>query len=304
MEVQVHLLDGTAGWGPMDFGTLAKARKLGYPAPDYFAVYAVEGGQVLSMVRVLRLPFTTPEGTEAVGAIQGVVTRRDQSRRGLARALLADVSTRENASGSRCLLLWTGRGQVSHRLYESLGYQDIYTPELAVKMCSPTKRPKGYILRKAKESETVELEELHREATAGRLGFTPRPAGVVQSLIKLGFRDQNDFSVLLRDGEMVAYTILQAGPIRSRVDELVVKDGVPSESVLGTIESAVGGSWLSIRNTSVRDHLHALGKRGYSFSQFTYYALMAQSLEPGRPATPEALGTTDESFTCQQLDYF
>lgn len=171
-EAQVQLLHGSVGWGPIDFGRIRKARELGYPTPSYFGVYAVEDGQVMSAVWVLRLPFTDAEGAGTVGGIQGVVTRRDQSRRGLARMLLQEVHRREKASGCKHVMLWTGRGMVAHGLYESLGYQDVYTPELAVKACDRAQRPTKYELRKVGESEAGILEKLHHEATSGRLGFT------------------------------------------------------------------------------------------------------------------------------------
>ena len=59
MEAQIQfLLDMSAGWGPMDFKSIAEARRLGYPAADYVGVYAVEEREVLSEVRVIRIPFT------------------------------------------------------------------------------------------------------------------------------------------------------------------------------------------------------------------------------------------------------
>ena len=106
VEGQAQLLDMSAGWGPMDFRRVGDARRIGYPAADYFGVYAVEGGEVLSMVRVLRLPFTTPKGVEKIGAIQGVVTRRDRARRGLARKLIEEVhKPREGGRKQVCAAL-------------------------------------------------------------------------------------------------------------------------------------------------------------------------------------------------------
>src|SRR3989442_1138551 len=107
-EASVHVLDMTAGWGLLGFKTLKEVTALGYPAADYVGLYAVEDGEAQSMVRVLRIPFSTTEGRETVSAVQGVVTRRDRSRRGLARRLLGEVHHSEKAAGSRISLLWTG----------------------------------------------------------------------------------------------------------------------------------------------------------------------------------------------------
>jgi hypothetical protein len=88
------------------------------------------------------------------------------------------------------------------------------------------------------------------------------------------------------------------------VDELVLRDGIVVEDALALIESSVAGSWLSIRNTSVKDNFATLSRRGYSFSSHTYYSLMAASLGGDGLKTSRTLGSTDRSFTCQQLDYF
>jgi predicted acetyltransferase len=80
---------------PLDFKKMEEARRSGYPAADYFGVYAVENKQVASAVRVLRIPYTMGDGTvEIVSGIQGVVTRRESSRNGFARQLLSEVHER------------------------------------------------------------------------------------------------------------------------------------------------------------------------------------------------------------------
>jgi len=304
MEVQMQMLDASVGWSAVGFGRLERARELGYPASDYFGVYAVERGQIVATVRVLRLPFTTPRGTETIGSVQGVITRRDKSRRGIARMLLREVHRREKAFGCRFMMLWTGRAMIAHRLYESLGYRDVYTPDLAVKKCGKVSKPEGYELRKLRKSETSLVEEIHNKATEGRLGFTPRPKGALDAALELGFCNLDDLRVLLRRGEPVGYSVLQKNLVSSRLDELVLVEGAQSADALAVIESTLEGSWLSIRNTSVRDYYGTLSRRGYSFSPFTYYGLLAAPLEGDRSATAEALGTSDKSFTCQQLDYF
>jgi len=304
LESQVQLLDGTAGWGSVDFRKLKDARRSGYPAADYHAVYAVEHGEVLSIVRVIRVPYTTRRGTELVGAVQGVVTRRDQGRKGLARALLQDVHRREKEAGLGLVLLWTGRGQVAHALYESLGYVDVYTPDLAMKRCGAVAAPRGLKLRSVGASDVRVIEELHQKSTTGRPGFAPRPKRIVETVLKLGFRSPSEFKLVLSGEEAVGYAIFHRGPASPSISELVIKEGVPASDVLALFESASRGGWLAIRNTVVREHREALRARGYEFSSFNYYSLLATSLDRRRKATQATLGSTSMSFTCQQLDYF
>ncbi len=167
-QEQVHLLDMTAGWGALDFSEINHARKMGYPAADYFGVYAMEGTEVLSAVRVIELPFTTPKGVEEIAGVQGVVTRRDSGRTGLARQLLEEVHRREKAAGREFALLWTGRGMVAHGLYEKLGYVDVYTPELAIRhIPKRATEPEGHRLRKARPADPVIAGDLADGAVVG-----------------------------------------------------------------------------------------------------------------------------------------
>jgi GNAT superfamily N-acetyltransferase len=304
VEPQAQLLDLSAAWAPNDFKRFKEARRMGYPSADYVGVYAVEGGEILSAVRVLRLPYTTPKGVQQVAGIQGVVTRRDRGRKGLARELLLEVHRREKAAGSAYSLLWTGRGQVAHSLYENLGYRDVYTPELVTIRKESRDSPQRYTLKNVKKDGLGSLEMLHGKATAGRLGFTPRPPGIVRSLIHLGFLAKESLRALFRGGKLVGYVILQKQSTWCGLNELVLDSETPVEKVLPALEATAQGGWFVIRNTAARESLSLLRRRGYHYSPFAYYSLLALSLEKPSEDLAEELGTEDPRFTCQQLDYF
>lgn len=304
MQTQVHLLDLSAGWGMADFQRVDEARRMKYPAPDYFGVFAVEGGEVLSMVRVLRLPYTTPRGPMQIAAIQGVVTRRDRAREGLARKLLEEVHRRERIAGSRFSLLWTGRVGVAHRLYEKLGYSDVYTPEIAVRHCAKSAKPKGYGLEKLRTADAGILEEIHTVATKGRLGFTPRPSGLIPSVLNLGFLSLDSLKLIIHGNKPVGYAAMQKSQGWLRLDELVTLDQARPTEVISLLESEASGGWLAIRNTAVRDLLGTLQARGYGITHLAYYSLLAKALDGHYPVTPKTLGITNRSFSCQGLDYF
>ena len=257
------------------------------------------------MVRVLRIPFTTIRGRETVSAIQGVVTRRDRSRRGLARRLLGEAHRREKAAGSRFVLLWTGHSNMAHNLYNSMGYLDLYTPPLAMRRGgSRSTRPSGYELRKIRRANSRIIESLHADATRGRLGFTPRPARLLDWFFKLGYVKQEWLRLILLDGEPVGYLELQRNQGWVQSEELVLRDPAAAEDVVSLLESETGDGWLVLRGTFVRDNLRALRKRRYSYSDYSYYGLLGLPLAGGGPGSLKALGTADPRFTCQLLDYF
>jgi GNAT superfamily N-acetyltransferase len=304
MEGSVQLLDATAGWTPMAFQAVREAMGQGYPSADYFGVYAVEGREALSMIRVLRVPFTTTEGRETVSCIQGVVTRRDKSGHGLARRLLDEVRRRERTAGSRFLLLWTSQAQTAHTLYNSVGYVDLYTPPLA--MCRSTvkrAKPDGYELRKVRRQDFGTMERLHADATEGFVGFTPRPANLLECLLRLGVIKPDSFRLILRDGKPAGYVELEKSQGWAQTQEIVLEDPTAAEDVISLLESEASDGWLALRGTFVRKNLRTLKRRRYSFSDYSYFGMLGLTIG-GPSASLKELGTTDLRFSCQYLDYF
>lgn len=306
LEPQVHLLDASTGWMPMDFQRLKEARSLGYPIAPYFGVYAMEGREVESVVRVLRLPYTFANGErKTVSGIQGVVTRRERSGKGLARMLLDEVHRREAEAGTSFVLLWTGHSIMAHNLYLSMGYSDIYTPALAMRKCDLSGAgQQGYTTRAllAEGAETV--QRLHTESTAGRVGFTPRAEGLLPALLRLGFVAPDSFELILHGGEPVGYFQLkkERGWIRS--DEVVLSKGVDPAVALSALESKGTGGWLTILGTFVSDNADLLRDRGYLMTSHSYSGLLARPLQGGQDDPRHELGVDQRSFTCHFLDYF
>ncbi|MDA4121949.1 MAG: GNAT family N-acetyltransferase [Thaumarchaeota archaeon] len=303
-EEQVHMMDLSAGWTPQDFKTLKELIRLGYPASDYFALFAMEGDQVLSTVRVLNLPVTTRLGTESVAAIQGVLTRYDQSGKGLARKVLTEVHRRERSAGRRLSMLWTGRTSFSHDLYSSLGYSDFYTPQTAARRVTRGRQSdKRYAFRKVREADAGLLEQLHARATRGRLGFTPRPAGVVTSFFRFGLVRPGALRLVTFDERPIGYVEFQSGDGWAKSEEVVVEEERISE-VLSLLESLAGNKWLTLRGTFVGDASDELKRRGYSISPLAYYGMMGLQLEGKSVDMAKELGIPRRRFSCQLMDFF
>jgi GNAT superfamily N-acetyltransferase len=295
-----------------DLEDMRRAIKLGYPCADYFGVFAVENGEVLSTVRVSRVPYTFSDGKrEVVSAIGGVVTRHDHSHQGLARRLLEEVHRRETADGRRFSLLWTGRNNVAHHLYESLGYIDVYTPELAMVKCiRKLKTPsKQYSLVKARNKDAKTIEHIHSNATKNRLGFTPRAPGLMDVLFTLGWFRPELFHLILHDDKLIGYYLeFQKSRGWTGSSEIVVAadDKAEIEQVIPLLEREAGNGWLILGNTFVRDNHDALKSGGYKIASFAYTTLMAKPLDGTKPTKNVAklLGVEDPRFVCHRLDGF
>ena len=305
-EPKVQLIDASVGWNIFDFKRLREAMKLGYPAADYFGVYAVEGDEVQATVRVLHIPYTLPSGeTSTVAGIAGVATRREWSRRGLARTLLADVHQREEAAGYTLSLLWMGFWNFSHELYKSIGYSDVYTPRVALRRCDGF-RTKGqkYTFRTARKDDASVIERLHAEATRGRVGFTPRPTNVLHPLIKLGWVKPGAFRLILSGKDPVGYIQMQEGSGWMKSDEVVLTKRANQEEAVSLIQSRASPGWLMLQGTFTRDSFGMLKGLGYSFTDYLYYGLMARPLKGAHKDIKDELGTASRPFTCHFLDYF
>lgn len=306
LETQIHLLDASTGWIPMDFQKVKEARSLGYPVAPYFGVYAVEGREVQSVVRVLRLPYTLANGRrDTVSAIQGVITRRERSGRGLARMLLEEVHRREAEAGTKFVLLWTGHSIMAHNLYLSMGYSDVYTPMLAMRKCDkPLPRQRGYTARNLLEDEVDTVRRIHTESTKGRIGFTPRAEGLLPALYKVGFIGPDSFRLILHDGEPIGYFQLKKERWWVRSDEVVLSKGTDPDVALSVLESEGAGGWLTILGTFVSDNSDTLRERGYLLTKHYYSGLLARPLQAEHEDVGHELGVDQESFTCHFLDYF
>jgi predicted acetyltransferase len=302
-------MDASTNWMPVDFKDWEKVRRSGYPASDYFAVYAVEGNQVLSAVRTIRLPYTMASGRqEIISGIVGVVTRREASRRGLARKLLQEVHQREADVGSKLAVLQTGYGNVAYNLYLSMGYVDVFSVKLAMKRLGPggsKRRSPGFEVRPVKLTDTETIERLHFDATKGRVGFSPRPKGYLRAMFRLGLVEPNSYRLILSERKPVGYFHLRRGRGWFDLDEVVTSNEIDLKSTLSLLEAEAGQGWIILYSTFVNDSLVELKRRGYLFNEHTYSGFLARPLgDKGSSNVRKEMGVDSGSFTCQFLDYF
>jgi GNAT superfamily N-acetyltransferase len=294
---------------PQDFAFIRRLRSMGFPAVDYYAVYAVEDREIQSRVEVLQLPFTTQAGAQTVTGISDVSTRPDRVRRGFAGALLREVHRREAARGRRWSLLWTHRSWGAHRLYEALGYRDIYSPPSALRSVGrsgPRRVPKGYGWDRANRRDVVRMERLFDRSTAGRVGMVPRPPRALSIRCRLGWRIPENHRILTAGTETVGYAHLVAGPGSVSVNEVLVAAPEHASAMLDGLERAAQGRWLTFATTTfVTDHAALLRKRGYAVYPTAHLTLMAKPLMPGRPSSDNpATACRDPQFSCHRTDVF
>jgi GNAT superfamily N-acetyltransferase len=272
---------------PQDFDLIRRLRRMGHPGSDYWGVYAVEGGRILSRVETLQLPFRGRTGPQTVVGVADVLTLPEGTGRGFARALLQEAHHRETARGRGWSFLWTHRTWGAHRLYLSLGYEDVYSPPNALRPIPRSTRrepPTGYHWRVARAADADRLARLLARATEGRYGFVPRPRRSTRIRFSLGLRRPENYRLLFRGARAVGYAHLPSSTSWNvTVNEVVITSSDHSEAMIVGLEGLARGRWLTFQGTSfVRDAETQLTSRGYRILPSSHAVLMAKPLHPRR----------------------
>jgi len=275
---------------------------------EYTGLFALDRGSVVGQTFVRRIAYTFPHGTETVSGIAAVSTRLDHARAGVARRLLEEVHRREREAGIRYSTLWTNRSWGAHRLYEKLGYRDIYNPSWAVRVVTsgrPGRRPGG--VRPGRRSDLSEMDRLHREYAKGRWGFVERPRRFLSVAAATGdFRPEEESIVVRgRDG-LSGYAHLTATHSRIISGELVAMSSSARRSLVSALEGRVRSGVVAFRDGVVDDLGSLLAGRGYEVAPAGWFGLMATSLDRkrSRAQLSREFGTTDPRFLCLGGDRF
>ncbi len=260
------VLDGDPPWGSE---ILRSNQKLGIPYSSYRCVYAVESGEIVSQIEVYWLTLTTTDGVFPVAGIANVATRPLAQGRGWASALLEEVHRREVDRGASSSFLWTHRSWGAHRLYERLGYVDVYSPPASLKRIPtsvPRKPPAGYRWRICDRRDADRLDRLLVRANQGRIGFIPRFPRSFYARFAIGWRRPDNHRILFQGSQPVGFVHLShTDPWSISANEVVVVGSEHTRPMLQALESTASGRWLALETTTfVADAAVELRDRGFS----------------------------------------
>jgi GNAT superfamily N-acetyltransferase len=309
MEADRLLVHLSALGGAADRRAIAAWRRRSNAYAEYVGIFAVEGGHVVGQTIVERLPYTFPDGTEAIGAIASVGTRPDRARAGVARKILTEVHRREREAGIRHVALWTNRSWGAHRLYESLGYRDVYAYPWAVRPPLAVRRRKvrSRGVRAVRPKDLPELERLHDRMAEGRIGFCHRPRHLLQTAAAMHeVTPRTELIVAQTRRRIAGYAHLQATPERTVCGELVAESNRTRTSLVAEVERRAGELAVAFQHTPVSDTPEMFRRRGYTVMDAGWYVLMAGALDrewSARSAIAR-FGTNDPKFLCLAGDRF
>lgn len=275
---------------------------------DYVGVFAVEEGMVVGQTFVQRIPFTFADRTETVSGIAGVSTRLDHARSGVARRILQEVHRREREAGIRYSTLWTNRSWGAHRLYEQLGYRDVYAPPWAVRIRPALRRhtrKKG--VRPGRVTDLAQIEELHSEYARGRLGFAHRPPGFARVAAAAGeLRPREEMLVSTEGGRLFGYAMFDSNRNRTVCGELVGRSAAVRARLAASVEARTRAGPTAFRDGAVPEMGSWLRERHYTIAPAGWVGLMATEFgrERSQVQLERELGTRDRRFLCLAGDRF
>jgi GNAT superfamily N-acetyltransferase len=277
---------------------------------EYVGLFAIEGGHVLGQTLVRRMTYTFGDGPAPVSGIASVGVRPDHARRGVARRLLEEAHRREREAGQRDIFLWTNGSWGAHRLYESLGYRDLYPAPWAALVPRGTVRPRrpGRLrVRPARSTELARIEALRERWSAARTGFTPRPRGSFAASAEAREIDpEHEILVAEARGALEGYAHARGDAHRILCGELVALDPSADSALLARLETVAGRRVLAFRNSVVDEQRRELDRRGYARLSTGWWTLMGTPLERtlGARAARRRYGADDPRFLCHSGDQF
>jgi len=274
------------------------------PRPfPFFGVYAIQDGIVAGQVGVYRLPMLSIDGPEEVGGACAVCTHPAFNRRGVATLLLTEAHARMRAAGLRFSTLGTSRYLVAHRLYQSQGYVDVFSPNVVFARLEDVGRETHLRAGRAGEHEMELAEEIFERAAAGYLGFARRHRSFLSILVATGDLPSDEVWLLWDGFEPVGYALVNIQEDLLRLNSLLLVDGVEAAAAVSALAQDKNISYLQIRidQPSV---LVSLRQAGYPCGVPGWSTFMIKPLVPG--ATVELarrlFGIGTERFLISYID--
>lgn len=273
-----------------------RVRLRGERYQGYVSLHAVDRGVPVARVGSIRVTFVPATGEpETVCGITDVITRSDALRRRHATRLLEAAHAQARTEGIRWAILWTHRAWAAHRLYERLGYRDVYSPALVTRRTSEIRRPgrTSVRLRIARSGDAARIERLLADASVGRVGFSRRPKGWFSAVTRLGWRTPAAHRLAYVDGRPVGYVHLSADRFDLVSREVVVAEPRHRGPMLEALERLGRGRWIGLRATTfVADAATELARRGYDRVPYDHAVMMACPLRPVGPTEWRQLART------------
>ncbi|KPK17939.1 MAG: hypothetical protein AMK69_25305 [Nitrospira bacterium SG8_3] len=215
----LELNKGSLGWS-LTPEKAEKIRKLDPHVPDYFALFSVERGTVVSQVGAATVNTETISGTERLGFVWGVCTDPKAARKGYAGSLFEELHDRLSDDDIRYVLLGTSRGFVAYNLYKKLGYMDFIGLKWAIRQCKPMEKVTRDIAFTKTRKDSI-FSEIWTRYTKGLLGFSKRPRDLIKIKKAWGWPPINIAGIFQRKGKTLGYILANKVGKTITIEEII-----------------------------------------------------------------------------------
>lgn len=206
--VTMQGLSASAFWGYWTRERIELDRKYHPFHSKEFAIYAVEGDELIGQVKLYEFPIETSEGREIVGGIGGVLSHPAHARKGTASKLMERTHEMFIEKGIRYSFLRTANSLVAYGLYVKLGYDFIASLPYAIKNLpkSRKKAPKLESCTSHKQGE--EMSKVFDEYVDGLLGWVHRPKDFFSWRIRQDIISKNEIAFIKgKDNNVQGYAL-------------------------------------------------------------------------------------------------
>lgn len=275
--------------------------------PDYFALYAIEGKEVLGLVCPWRIETRTREGVESVLGFDDIATKVDRARSGIATSLMQRAEEMAVGEGVRFSWLVTSAHLVAHNLYVKRGYfEATCIPHSLKRIDSRKKRPRSLTLRPYRSSDGSALDRLHQKYVRDGLGFTERQERTIDVRLATRHLSRNQVKVAVRSRKIVGYLVLRMQEKTPNVREIVAPAERNFKGMLAGIEAASSSGYAMAWCIFPERQRARFWRAGYPVSETDWWRILARPLD--RNISIEEMrhlyGLDDGSFTMMGLDVF
>lgn len=247
------------------------------PRPfPFFALYAVEGEQVLGQVGVFRLPMISTQGREDVGGLWAVATHPQYSGRGVASMLLDEAHNRMRAAGLRYSTLGTNRYRVGYRVYQRHGYEDTQVLATALARWETAHRPTRLSARVLGTDGYDFVENLFNQVASNYFGFAWRHTPFAP------LRDRvapSEVWILEKNNNALGYALARLKKSTLEISSLLLPQGIDATEAVAAVVAQFKASFIKVKITRPCEAT-SLARAGFQVAQPTWGAFMVKPLTP------------------------
>ncbi|MEW5937246.1 MAG: GNAT family N-acetyltransferase [Candidatus Thermoplasmatota archaeon] len=297
----LHLNVAAFGWF-LDEDTVRKLRRIDPACSDWFALYGIEDGRVVSQIGATYPSIETIEGSARIGYVWGVATLPSSTRRGYQKRLLKELHERMRTEGAEIYFLATSKGLVAHALYQQCGYRDLQYFRWGMRSSRGRRGDIHIIKRKIGGSA---LFELYRRASKGGTGFVHREPNFPRIVKAWMPHTYAEACIFLREGEKIGYALVQSPPPSPWVREIVCPEPSNIPSCLDALDARYRAGALCCGLHTRATTVGQLRSAGIALDRESHGVIMVRGAEPMSPRRIETLlGWNRGSFQMTALDVY